>query len=216
MSNALDEKMRADWNRRAATEASAMYYVIHTFDGSRELFYASGEKHWLDMLNALAKVGVTEVKGVAVELGCGMGRMTGWMAPHFRKLYALDISDEMLAKAPKLPNVAYMSTIAMPFIMPPVDFVLSFLVLQHMPKASAWAYVESAQSILKPGGIFCSQLHMTAVPVDRSDDDTLLVRGYTPLEIKDWLDQHPGWTPLMVLGEAGISEPFRWLILRKK
>jgi SAM-dependent methyltransferase len=212
----LDDIMRESWNQRAISRETAMNYIINTFTGPETLFYASGEKHWLDIQAALARAGAPPASGVGVELGCGMGRMTGWIAPHFAKLYALDISDAMIAMAPPLANVEYIATATLLSVPRNIDFVLSFLVLQHMDKAAAWGYIDEAQEVLMHGGIFCAQVHRTEIPVNRQPFDTLAVRGWTVTEVQEQLGMRVGWTPLLVLEEAGVSEPFRWLVLRKE
>lgn len=208
------QKMTDEWDGRAATKADAMRFILDRYDGTEEVFYALGAKHWEDMLHALSLKGITiPENAVGLELGCGIGRCTVHMAKDFLSLYATDISQKMIDLAPKVDNVIYEATDTIEH-MPPVDFVMSHLVLQHMMKDYFWKYVKEAHDILVQGGIFITQLHETVVPIEQGDS-TLLVRGYTQEELREGLDEEK-WDIVSLLEPAGIGEIWRWLILRKR
>jgi hypothetical protein len=73
-----DARMNRDWNARALTPQSAMFYIIDQYRGNFADFYASGLRHWQDMYAALAHFEVWDPNHLqnAIEIGCGMGRMT--------------------------------------------------------------------------------------------------------------------------------------------
>jgi ubiquinone/menaquinone biosynthesis C-methylase UbiE len=96
---------------------------------------------------------------VALEIGCGLGRVVEEMAPHFRHVVGTDISTEMLRKARTLvetPNHSFvlvdgegLSCVRSASM----DLVVSFAVLQHIPSVrQALDYIEEVARVLKPGG----------------------------------------------------------------
>src|SRR5688572_20780449 len=67
-----------------------------------EDFYALGKADWEDFRSRWEQYGLA--RDSCVEIGCGAGRITGPMAPHFGVVHAFDISEDMLNYARR--NVA--------------------------------------------------------------------------------------------------------------
>src|SRR5438067_6993777 len=65
---------------------------------------------------------------LAVDFGCGVGRLTRSMAKRAKHVVGVDVSPTMLALAPKLPNVTYTDSLP-----PSADFICSLIVFQHIP-----------------------------------------------------------------------------------
>lgn len=100
---------------------------------------------------------------VILELGCGIGRVTRYIADVFDKVIAVDVSKNMVDKAKnrvsgnidwivcdgKTLDVADNS----------VDIFYSYIVLQHCPQEFVRSYFKEAQRVLKSGGLFVFQLH---------------------------------------------------------
>jgi SAM-dependent methyltransferase len=81
----------------------------------------------------------------ALEIGCGVGRMTRMMARIFRSVTAVDVSTEMVERAKThlkgLDNVTVVWGMALPFQRwrkHPFDFAFSFIVFQHIPASRWW------------------------------------------------------------------------------
>jgi SAM-dependent methyltransferase len=212
-----DAKMATDWNDRAVTPAQGMYYIIDHYEGGPEAFYASGAKHWADMKEALVHFGAWQPRldMVGVEIGCGLGRMTIHMARDFRQFRAYDISTNMIKHAIPLLNGYYVAggpnTIA--YLKQHADYVLSMLVIQHMPRATFLEYIAESYEALRPGGIFCTQLHWGEE--DWPDEETLRVRGYTSA----WVDANidpAQWEVLANVEPLLGSEVWHWLIMRRR
>src|SRR5687767_2957871 len=96
-----DREMREFWDARAAE--NPMYYVdnrVSYADPDSDEFWASGPEI-VDSI--LARVGVS-IAGDEhiVEIGCGIGRVTRVLAERCRRVTALDVSGEMLARAREL------------------------------------------------------------------------------------------------------------------
>lgn len=211
----MTKNMAYDWDTRAATKADAMRYIIDGYTGPEVEFYQSGLKHWDDMRIAMQHFGVWPPadRVSAVEVGCGVGRMTIHMAQDFAKLYAFDVSSAMISHAPAIANVCYVVGDSLEVLPAYVDYVLSFLVFQHMPRKAFWCYLDEAANLLEHGGVLCTQMHRGHG--DWPDEETLRVRGY---QVEDFVKLDPAvWERIAVLETApGTSEPWYWLVLRKK
>jgi len=74
----------------------------------------------------------------ALEIGCGIGRVTEFLAQDFTTVYGVDISREMILRAKErlsLPGLVFLEGDGLHLPVPDsaVDFVFSFIVFQHMP-----------------------------------------------------------------------------------
>ncbi|MGA8681216.1 MAG: methyltransferase domain-containing protein [Acidimicrobiales bacterium] len=97
-------------------------------------------------------------EAVVVDIGCGIGRVAKHMAPLCKLLWAVDVSDEMLAMAAErlaeLPNVRFArcADTRIPDIADgSVDLVYSVLVLQHLEREDAFLMLREIHRILRPG-----------------------------------------------------------------
>jgi ubiquinone/menaquinone biosynthesis C-methylase UbiE len=96
---------------------------------------------------------------VVVDIGCGIGRVAKYMAPHSKLLWAVDVSAEMLTMAQERlsdqQNVSYArcTDTRIPDIADEsVDFVYSVLVLQHLAREDAFLMLREIRRMLRPGG----------------------------------------------------------------
>jgi SAM-dependent methyltransferase len=159
---ANDLHMRAFWDQKAMD--NPLWYVTTTLDFERPdeaEFWASGidEVH-----KALTAAGVS-AGNFAVEIGCGIGRLTRALAARFNTVWACDVSPNMLDHARENlhePNV----TLALAsgdgtlhVVDGSADLVLSMQVFHHIPAQSVTLrYVAEAGRVLAPGGSFVFQL----------------------------------------------------------
>ena len=97
---------------------------------------------------------------VVLNIGCGIGRVESFFAPHCKEMHSVDISREMLqqatARLASFPNVFLqrLENISLsPFPDHKFDAVFSLLVLQHMDNEDAYRYLLEMNRVLKPGGI---------------------------------------------------------------
>jgi SAM-dependent methyltransferase len=159
--------MRRDWDDRARKNA---YHYIASWrrEWDRESFLSSGEEDFERLVAPiLSRYGLPTTTGAVLELGCGAGRMTHSFARRFKRVYALDISSEMLQRARKihsdrsnilwlLNNGADLACVKSNSF----DLVFSYLVLQHLPKeALTGRYLEEMLRVLRPGGAFLFQFN---------------------------------------------------------
>lgn len=99
-----------------------------------------------------------------VELGCGTGKNTAWLATQATHLTAVDFSAEMLAQARtknRHPNVSfYQADVTQPwqFLSGLADVLTCSLILEHVPHLDL--VFAPAQKALRPGGLFyVGELH---------------------------------------------------------
>ncbi len=103
--------------------------------------------------------------GTALDFGCGVGRITRALAPHFSAVTGVDVARSMIAAARRLnadvPNCTFTVNTAArlrAFRDGTFDFVYSRLVLQHIPPRSAAEYIAELVRVLAPGGVLMFQI----------------------------------------------------------
>jgi SAM-dependent methyltransferase len=137
-------------------------YKRQNFAPNAEAFYASGELDAMRLAVWLKRNAVDASKFEScLEVGCGTGRVTPWLARRFRRVLACDISAlhmELAAaqvKQQALRNVQFVHTASMRAFdtLPAVDVVYSIIVLQHNPPPVIHALLARLFRRLKPGGV---------------------------------------------------------------
>ena len=166
MSN-LTESMRQDWDDRARKDAFH-YIASWREDWDEQSFFQSGEDDYRRLVAPVLDPRAWELQGkTMLELGCGAGRMTRSFAQRFSRVHAFDISPEMLRHAralfPDASNVEWTlgnGTDLSGVNTESVDFVFSYIVLQHMPAPEfALRYIWEMLRVLKVGGMFLFQFN---------------------------------------------------------
>lgn len=159
--------MRRDWDERARKDAFH-YIASWKDDWNEESFFASGETDYQRLVEpALVKLAFAPDGNSMAELGCGAGRMTRAFSRRFHSVTAIDISEEMQARAKSYlkdsANVRWVLTdgvVLESVETGSMDFVFSYLVLQHYPSAEVIATsIEEMMRILQPGGAFLFQFN---------------------------------------------------------
>jgi SAM-dependent methyltransferase len=133
----------------------------------REAFYASGKSEVDQFELTLARAGVDQApRGACLELGCGVGRVTGELARLYQQVIAVDISSAHLKvteehlRNQQVGNVRlhHLSEPAAVETIPVYDAIYSRIVLQHnSPPVMAWL-LEKLLTRLNPGGIAYFQI----------------------------------------------------------
>jgi SAM-dependent methyltransferase len=165
--DAVNDRMREDWDRRAREDAS--YYVAFgRRRQSREEFLASAG----DVLRSLREEyrrfppGTDFRTFTTLEIGCGPGRLMAALSADFGRLHGVDVSGEMVALAREnlsgIPHAEARQGNGADlegFPDESIDFCYSYAVFQHIPdKAVIRNYLREACRVLKPGGVFKGQL----------------------------------------------------------
>ena len=151
---------------------SAERFKQSQLDGNRAEFYASGEG---DLDTFLAFLARNDIDAGALhrvlEFGCGIGRVTRFLAERFEQVVACDISPSHLKEAElylqdrQLRNVEWLRVRAITDLDGPADLdaVFSVIVLQHNPPPTIAAVLEKLLRRLRPGGVAYFQVPTHAV-----------------------------------------------------
>jgi ubiquinone/menaquinone biosynthesis C-methylase UbiE len=172
LSENATKTMRRDWDERARRNAF-LYIASWRKDWDEKSFFASGEEDYLRLVHpVLQKLQLDPASHSVAELGCGAGRMTRAFAQRFQSVAAVDISAEMQSRAKSylqsFPNICWVLSdgeVLSGFENASVDFVFSYLVLQHMPaKEVVFSSIREMMRILRPGGAFLFQFNGSEKP----------------------------------------------------
>jgi SAM-dependent methyltransferase len=161
-------ELRDDWTRLGAEDPLWAVYVAPGTRGGRwnvDDFFALGSQEVIRALGELDRLGLSPGRNVAVDFGCGVGRLSAALAQHFAEVIAIDISPTMLEEAQRLDrsegrcrfvlnesdNLAFLQDGS-------VDLVYSSLVLQHMQAQLAARYLGEFARILADDGVAIFQV----------------------------------------------------------
>jgi SAM-dependent methyltransferase len=163
----IAEAMRHDWDERARKDT---FFYIATWrkDWDEASFWRSGDEDYERLVaRTLERFAFSPQGKTMLELGCGTGRMTRSFARQFSRVIAFDVSAEMLSRAQALYHgsgrIEWTQGNGINLGGTPagcVDFVFSYLVLQHLPEESlVHSYVREILRVLSPDGICLFQFN---------------------------------------------------------
>jgi len=117
-----------------------------------------------------------------VEIGCGLGRIAHFVAPHVRAYNGIDISKTMIEGAVKYnkqfkyDNCFFKETSTLENCLRPltVDMIYSELVFIHLMRAEQFRYISEIYKVLKPNGLCAIQI----------PKHTAYENGFTEMEVK--------------------------------
>jgi len=164
----IDEK--ALWNK-LATKNSRYYIDSGKGKGITEYdFKISGKE---DYYRFILHDELIRSTGKCLEIGCGTGRMTEFIARDFMKVIGVDISGEMIRQGKDrlehLDNVELIETDGELIPLPDesVDFAFSYLVFQHMKSMDiVKSNFKEVYRVLKKGCIFKVRVRFDKVKMD--------------------------------------------------
>lgn len=155
--------MRQYWDRAALTNATWYVDTSQRYDApDMDRFFADGRTVVAQALDDHEHL--LPGHGLAVDVGCGVGRLSRALAERFDAVVGVDVSPEMVARARELvpdPRVRFEvgdGASLRPVDTGTADLVLSFVVFQHIPDPDVIAaYVREAGRVLRPGGLLVFQ-----------------------------------------------------------
>ena len=147
------------WDEKA--RENALFYVDNRVDydnPDNEAFWAGGDEVLDRMLDLVGhSIGANDE---VADIGCGVGRLSRAMARRARRVYGIDVSREMLARArahnEDVENVEWLHGDGHSLRVlgdASVDGCLSHVVFQHIPDPEiTLEYVRDMGRVLRPGG----------------------------------------------------------------
>lgn len=154
--------LKNDWESLAEHDAlHAILTDTTKIDGQWDVaeFMATGRLELEMLMRHLAGLGyIPSRDGVALDFGCGVGRLTQALGRYFDFCVGVDISETMIQRARslnELPHCHYIATSEIPLPVPAAafSFIYSNIVLQHIPPRFAKAYLRELVRVLAPGGL---------------------------------------------------------------
>jgi len=161
------DSMREYWDERA--RLNAVWYVDTSLDYETpdlDRFFETGRRIVTEALDGV-EVDLPG-RGVAVEIGSGLGRVCLALAERVDRVVGVDISSEMVDRARtlvqndrvtfELGDGTSLRNLPDSF----ADVVLSFTVFQHIPDVAVIeGYIAEAGRVLRPGGLLVFQWNNT-------------------------------------------------------
>jgi SAM-dependent methyltransferase len=164
----MSRAARRAWDDWARVDPLWAILTEPTAEHDEAAFFASGRDAVEMILAEARRLGYPSRHDVALDFGCGVGRLTRALAAHFGTTYGLDIAPRMIARAEQLAHdvggggcrfLVHEDEDLRGFESGSVDFVCSLLVLQHLPSPSSiTSYVREFVRVLAPQGIAVFQL----------------------------------------------------------
>jgi ubiquinone/menaquinone biosynthesis C-methylase UbiE len=104
--------------------------------------------------------------GTLVDVGCGAGELTAYLASKFEKVYAMDFSETMLTKARQriggcgITNITFASGTAqrLPEVIDKADVILSCGVVQYLTMVEFSQHLQDCRRVLRKGGMVCAAM----------------------------------------------------------
>ena len=203
------ERVRHQWTRLG--ESDPHWSVLSTPEFRRERMNAdrvrelraSGQREARLIEGFEARTGQALASGVCVELGCGVGRITRYLADRFEKVIALDISPGNLQLCADYMAEEGITNVETRLIsdfndfreVPEYDVLFSVIVLQHNPPPVQRFILQSLFSKMRSGGGAVFQIP-TFIP------------GYT-FSAQDYLSQPDVEIEMHALPTAVVLEELR-------
>lgn len=212
--------MATDWDNRARQDAYH-FAASDRDDWTTDSFLESGRQSvaalLLEDLDRIAPSrGVRDLR--LLEIGCGPGRMTYWLARHFGTVVGVDVSAEMLTAARKIlraqPNALLCRTNGCDLSMITsacIDVAFSFIVFQHIPTLQVLDnYMSECYRVLRPGGILKVQVQGARYE-RRMTLDTWYGVSVSAVDVMRWITTF-GFD---LVDSVGAGTQYFWLWLRK-
>lgn len=157
------EAVRHSWDQFA--ESDPMEAVMTGEDWDEEAFYATGQREIDALMKTVRDTHPDLSFDRALDFGCGLGRLSFGLSQHFQNVIGVDISSKMLEQA----SANRRASKQVEFILnegqnlsgihsDSCDFVLSLIVLQHIPRKFIKGYLREFLRVVKPGGLIAFQL----------------------------------------------------------
>jgi SAM-dependent methyltransferase len=215
--------MKNDWDSRAR-ENARWYINTLSLEQSEEEFDLSGRREFEGLIipDLAILTDRRDPKSLRIlEIGCGIGRITRYLAEIFGEVQATDVSGEMIRQARERlsdkSNVHCRETNGVDFSDFPdesFDVIFAAYVFQHVPSVEAIvSNICDAFRVLKPAGVFkfvTSGIH--SEEFDQTPKDTWSGAPFPENAVRH-LAQEIG---AQLLGTYGDGTQYCWTLMRKR
>lgn len=158
-------------------------------------FFMTGDQDVKAVMETAVQLGYPHKRDLALDFGCGVGRLTRALAKYFQQCYGLDISESMIVRARELNQCVpickfLVNTEEHLQIFPSnhFDIIYTKWVLQHLPTESAIkSYISEFMRTLTVNGLLVFQ-----------------IRTYLPFKVR----LRPGRKLYILLRALGLGEKF--------
>lgn len=220
--NTFANILKVDWQERAYKNPSL--YVMAQSNATEEQILASGKTDFENEFLPRLKDYINK-DSIVLEIGCGIGRISYYIAQTCKALISLDISHELLQIMHERLCINYnFFNINLfegngidlnPIFDNEVDIVFEYIVFQHIPSQDIVRnYIKEINRVLKVGGV--ALLHGRDVQGVHTEDNfsgnTWHGAQFGPKEIRDYIQD----TSLSIINEEGIQTERYWVLLEKK
>lgn len=158
----MGERQRRQWEALGRTDP---YWAVLTEPEGKNgrwdtaAFFASGAAEIRSLLDRLTAMGLAPGRRVALDYGCGVGRLSRALAGSFESVVGVDFSASMLEEARRA-NAAFAN---LRFVQndgralgdvasASIDLVYSMIALQHVPAAWQRDVIREFGRVVAPGG----------------------------------------------------------------
>ena len=165
------KRVAAGWSNLGASEPhwsvlTLQEYKSTSIRDTEEQFFATGHGDIARVRAMLRRNGLDFPRGLALDFGSGVGRLSLALARHVDQVLGADVSEAHLAHAEKrrastaVGNVSFQSIRKIEDLgtLPACDFILSLIVLQHNPPPIIKVLLASLLQKLQPRGLAVFQV----------------------------------------------------------
>jgi SAM-dependent methyltransferase len=208
--------LKNDWDSLARRDALGAILTDESKSGGKwdvTEFMATGDAEIKTVLQHLEAIGLQpDPRGVALDFGCGVGRLTQSLARRFQSCVGIDISQEMITRANALNHYGHCryvvsTTPQLPFADESFSFLYSNIVLQHVPRRFAVNYLREFTRVLAPGGVLVFGVQDSFATPDLASSLTR-VRHILHLRsrVRAWLKRSGGDMQMHCLPERAVRQ----------
>jgi ubiquinone/menaquinone biosynthesis C-methylase UbiE len=182
-------KLKKHWNTYSKVDPLwAVLTDSSKKDGKWDVneFFQTGITHIAGIFQYLESIKVQIQHKRALDFGCGVGRLTQALCKLFDECVGIDIAPGMIKLAKKFNRFGdrckyYVNDKSDLSIFPAdsIDFIYTWLVLQHIEPRYVKEYLKEFLRIISPGGVIIFQLPSERIDQKSIKDQAIAVSHYT-------------------------------------
>ena len=163
----MTDRYRQQWEALGTNDP---YWAVLTDprkkDGrwNKEEFFQTGINEIDSLLERTSRLGIQLGFELALDYGCGVGRLSRALSTLFQRVLGIDISEAMLSEArsanAELNNIQFLRNKGSSLASVrdgTVDFIYSNIVLQHSPRKNQCLLIREFCRVLRPGATLIFQ-----------------------------------------------------------